>query len=108
MPDPKDKDNKPAAEEKIGTAGIDLEPVDIIRWPNMEHRFSSDSPVRVGLISPINVGFGDSPVQVGFEQTPANVNMNIVTPNAVGVSLLGTQSPIALRIVIPEAEQVII
>lgn len=98
----------PGEAPDAASAGIDLEPIDIIRWPNMEHRFSSDSPVRVGLVTPVNVGFGESPVRVGFQETPANVNMNILTPNSVGVNLLGSSAPIALRIVIPEEEQLIV
>lgn len=83
------------------------QPVDILRWPNMEHRFNPESPVRVGLATPVNVGFEQSPVRVGFTEAPANVNMNIITPKGVGVSLLGSESPIALRLVIPEAEKLI-
>lgn len=98
----------PGEAPDAASTGIDLEPIDIIRWPNMEHRFSSDSPVRVGLVTPVNVGFGESPVRVGFQETPANVNMNILTPNSVGVNLLGSSAPIALRIVIPEEEQLIV
>lgn len=69
------------------------QPVDIIRWPNLEHRFTTDSPVHVN--------FNKSPLQVGFTEAPANVNMNIVTPNAVGVTLLGTKEPVALAFVLP-------
>lgn len=110
MADPKDKSKGDSGEKPAVSSGVDvdLEPVDIIRWPNLEHRFNSDSPLRVGLSTPVNVGFGDSPVRVGFAESPANVNMNILTPNSVGVSLLGTSAPIALRIVIPEEEQLIL
>jgi len=113
MADPKDKSKgdsgeKPAVTTGSGGVDVDLQPVDIIRWPNLEHRFNSDSALRVGLATPVNVGFGESPVRVGFAESPANVNMNIVTPNSVGVSLLGTSAPIALRIVIPEEEQLIV
>src|SRR3954466_10941704 len=88
-------------------SGGGTQPVDILRWPNMEHRFNAQSPLSVGLVSPINVGFDKTPVNVGFTDTPANVNMNIITPRGVGVSLLGSDSPIALRIVIPEDQKMI-
>lgn len=79
------------------------QPIDIMRWPNMEHRFNSDSPVRIGFTeAPVKVGFTDSPVKVGFGESPANVNMNIITPSAVGVNLLGSKEPVALRFVITE------
>lgn len=84
-----------------------MQPVDIIRIPNLEHRFSRESPLSVGLATPVNVGFTESPVRVGFGEAPANVNMNIITPKGVGVSLLGSSAPIALRLVIPEEEQLI-
>jgi hypothetical protein len=80
----------------------DNKPVDIVRWPNAEHRFSSDSPLHVGLTKPVNIGFSESPVNIGFTDKAANVNMNIVTPNAVGVNLLGSSEPVALRLVITE------
>ncbi|HEY8207063.1 MAG TPA: hypothetical protein VIG99_06270 [Myxococcaceae bacterium] len=112
MADSKDKDkSKSDSGEKPGVSSgvdVDLQPVDIIRWPNLEHRFNADSALRVGLTTPVNVGFGESPVRVGFAESPANVNMNILTPNAVGVNLLGSSSPIALRLVIPEEEQLIV
>ena len=94
------------ADEKDDGGG-GTQPVDILRWPNMEHRFSKESPLSVGLVTPVNVGFDKTPVNVGFTETPANVNMNIITPKGVGVSLLGSDSPIALRIVIPEEEKMI-
>ena len=78
------------------------QPVDIVRWPNLEHRFTSDSPLNIGLTKPVNVGFTESPVRVGFTDSPANVNMNIITPNAVGVNLLGSKEPVALRFVLSE------
>lgn len=95
------------------------QPVDIVRWPNLEHRFSSDSPLQVGLTkpvelgltkpvevgftdAPVRVGFTEAPVRVGFTEAPANVNMNIITPNAVGVSVLGSKDPVALRFVLSE------
>jgi hypothetical protein len=83
----------------IGTE--EKQPVDILRWPNLEHRFTKDSPVSVNVASPINVGV-TTPVNLGFTETPANVNMNIITPNAVGVNLLGSKEPVALRFVITE------
>ncbi|HEY8207066.1 MAG TPA: hypothetical protein VIG99_06285, partial [Myxococcaceae bacterium] len=94
-----------AGDEDEGGGGT--QPVDILRWPNMEHRFNKESPLSVGLISPVNVGFDKTPVNVGFTEAPANVNMNIITPKGVGVNLMGCDSPIALRIVIPEEEKMI-
>ncbi len=81
---------------------LEQQPVDIVRWPNVEHRFTSDSPLHVGLTKPIGVDFTDSPVRVGFTEAPANVNMNIITPNAVGISVLGSKEPVALRFVLTE------
>ena len=95
----------PTTEAPEGGGGlIDKQPLDIMRWPNLEHRFSADSPVKVGFgDAPVKVGFGESPVKVGFTDTPAQVNMNIVTPNAVGVNIAhATKEPVALRFVITE------
>lgn len=88
--------------EPIEKGIVEQQPVDIVRWPNLEHRFSSDSPLQVGLTKPVNVGFTEAPMRVGFTDSPANVNMNIITPNGVGVNLLGSKEPVALRFVIGE------
>jgi hypothetical protein len=87
--------------EPVQKSITEQQPVDIVRWPNLEHRFTSDSPLQVGLTKPVNVGFTEAPLRVGLTE-PANVNMNIITPNAVGVNLLGSKEPVALRFVIGE------
>jgi hypothetical protein len=104
------------------------QPIDIVRMPNLEHRFQTDNPlgvkvgfapetslkvgvssdntVKVGFsaespvnVAPVSVGL-TTPVNVGFGKEPANVNMNILAPNGVGVNLLGSKEPVALRFVL--------
>jgi hypothetical protein len=82
-------------------AGKDTRPVDVVRWPSLEHRFAADSPASIAVASPIDVGV-TTPVNLGFTDRPANVNMSVQTPGAIGVRILGSSEPIALRLVIAE------